>query len=38
MILTSLEMGMTENVAKLIEKHFVDAEKSLLHPYFHLSS
>jgi DNA-binding GntR family transcriptional regulator len=38
MILTSLELGMTENVANIIEKHFVDAEKSLLHPYFHLSS
>lgn len=38
MILTSLELGMTENVTNLIEKHFVDAEKSLLHPYFHLSS
>lgn len=37
MILTSFEYGMTENVVNLIEKHFNEAEKSLLHPEYHLS-
>ncbi len=37
MIVTSFEYGMTENVVNLIDKHFNDAEKSLLHPEYHLS-
>jgi len=38
MIFTSIQLGMTENAVNVLEKHFTDAEKSLMFPYYHLST